>query len=273
MPIEGALVDVGGGGVPDDPRAVFLSRRSGAVSTSSTGAFLLRNVSDEPGYLAVQHPHYRPFLGPLGDRGPLTVTLTAGARIVGRVQSATGTDVRATVLARGPSGGNFSEAQEDGSYVIWGLAPGTYQVSVYAEHGPLESYRSRSVVAPAGGDVRVDFQEVTTGADLTLELVAPDGKGVEARAALYPGVVRAPTTWEDFQTLQGESLPGSYGPRPVFRHLDPGNYTLVLVRPQGEGAGIYSRSIEVTPASPQELRVTVPDTLPTLPLPGRSPRR
>lgn len=280
-PVEGALVDVGGGEPPSILEISYfsthgggfrtLSTRRGAVRTGAEGSFKLPHVAQQPGYIVVQHPHYMSYARAFDGFDPVTVTLASGARVLGVVQDAAGAVIPGTVRARSESQNAISESQEDGSYVLWGLRPGEYSLEILDSDRRTGGrvFRSKKVTVPASGDVRVDFREVATGTDVLLDVHETSDSPSEGGFVLFPGLVRAPTDLASARSLEGGAKP-DYGAarQQTFRRVQPGPYTLIFFRWQGNKVGVFTQAVEVaeTPDR-QTVRVVIPEQLPTFAVP------
>src|SRR5262249_30121200 len=249
-PIEGALVDVGGGTAPTDPEDSRLNTSDGAVRTGPDGRFRVPPVSSQPGYLIAQPEHSLSAARPTNAADPVTVTLKSGGRIVGVALDASGARVPVWAFASSGEGFGNGEAQEDGSFIIWRLRPGEYQITV-SERGAgtgRHVFRSVKVTVPASGEVRAELQELTTGVDLEVEQRSPGGW---VFVSLYPGQLPAPTSAAELRALP--SRIESDGPRgSLFRRLEPGAYTLVFLRfEQGQldrkKVGVLTQAVQVAP--------------------------
>lgn len=167
--------------------------QAGAGGSGSTG--------DSDHY---QPPSVRGTVRRSGDGAPVE-----GAAVAARPGSPPGGDVVATATTAA-----------DGSYVLWGLPPGTYTVG--AERGGFAP-AERTVVVPDDGPA--------TGQDLTL--AAYEDQGIVGRVVVVPGGAAAreayvslhegtTPTWGFGIDGQYVASDGSYG----FLGLEPGDYWL-----------------------------------------------
>jgi protocatechuate 3,4-dioxygenase beta subunit len=157
--VEGAEVYVRMGGFPPGP-----SREQYARSDAD-GRFTVTGLALEPVGLHVRHPRYadasfdaKPQLS--SDAKEVTIRLSAGCRVVGRV---------ADVEGRGVPGEqvnlfqNFFEAvttfcDGEGNYAFEAVAPGTYQATTGRFENGAGGLMKSGIQVPAGGTVTVNFE-------------------------------------------------------------------------------------------------------------------
>ena len=159
--------------------------------------------------------------------------IVPGGTARGRILASATPLAGASVSLISTGGAIFSQATDsDGAYVITGLAPGLYTVSVFADgHGPV-----RTVADISTGAVTV-LEDISLAAAATLAVTVNDGA-----SPITLGLVQL---LHDGQQMDITAI--SAAATAAFTNLAAGEYTLVVDAP---GYDAYSTSLTLTAGQP-----------------------
>lgn len=228
LPLAGAklLLDPGVG-----PMQLLGAARAFPPSavTTPAGRFVLSNVPEREAIVAVMHDDYQARVETLASGSDaVTVRLSRGATLVGRVSTPEGEGVETIVLAmRLPHAEEmpaFAMTEPDGTFRIGGLSAGTYQVGSAPTHQAVEPVQ---VEVPASGEVRVELRTRGQGVKVRLAATNPNGTPAMGVPVLFPGTVNDSALIDPSLMLNALAPVSEYDP--TFESVPPGPYTVLFL--------------------------------------------
>jgi hypothetical protein len=230
---------------------------------SASGGFGTSVVADEFGYyevtdLAADFYDISAYLPPefiptlisgfeLTASSALDLTLERGGSIRGVVYDASGAPLEgAFVSANGP-GFDSTNSDFDGSYLLDGLAPGTYTVTAQAPF-PGVGYDVTETVVVVGGQETDQDLHLLLGGGLEVTVVNGSGEGI-ADASVSVSDITGPVFTD---STDGDGFI-------AFPDVRPGSVTVWVFPPPGSPYDATNRIVSVSSGTTTAITITLPD--------------
>ena len=253
--IRGTITDLAGHGVAGASIRLGEGRMApiDAVTSSSSGAFVLAGVPSDKTTLHVMHPRFIPIDRPLPpSEDEVSIKLDGGARIQGTLRKTKGgAPVPGVAVFVRPPGRDEVRAVTDanGAFELAGLKAGSVIVRTYVpgKSNPWSDWKYVRLLS--GGVAVIELFDDLPGAELRVRLEEGSDQGELSLAA---GIPADPRSYSELQSL----TLGLWG-EPSYRMLrpvPPGTYTLFLSSFSG-GFRVARKVIKVDSRAVQEVLV------------------
>jgi hypothetical protein len=276
--LSGELVDAATGeAVPGGEVAIWLASRVprprhrlepfAKVRVDAQGRFSVGMIPDEPRLLlTAQAPGYAPLNRTLeAGEQEVSLALSRGKTLRGQVLLPGGIPARAGSVGV-VRGDDFhrGKVSTDGTFVVGGLSPGTYTVTLsdVAE----QSFPPREVRVPEDGEpAELVFEAPVHRGSLRVQVVGATEADEWALVLLSgePDLTRPGLTWDWLIGLMIPEVPKEKG---TFVGLEPGRYTVLALIPRTGGIEYFTRPVDLS-EGPHELQLRLPERSEFLALP------